>query len=176
MRYSTGSPPARNRTPWCCDGRKPLPHSRENSGWSVLLPLRLRDHHDERRQVLVLAAEAVAEPRAQARPAGLLVAGLDEGDRRVVVDRLGVASILTIAMSSTIFAVCGSSSLTHAPDLPVLRELEHRAARPGSDFCPDVMPVMPLAHADRVGQLLVVMLVRASACSRTGPICDGPPD
>ena len=30
------SPPLRNCTPWCRDGRNPLPHSREYSGWSTL--------------------------------------------------------------------------------------------------------------------------------------------
>ena len=50
----------------------------------------LRQQHDERRQVLVLAAQSITEPRAHAWPAGLLEAGLDERDRRVVIDRLGV--------------------------------------------------------------------------------------
>ena len=36
--------------------------------------LRLREQHDERRQILVLAAEAVADPRAHARTARLLAA------------------------------------------------------------------------------------------------------
>jgi hypothetical protein len=35
-RYSTGSAPARNLTPWYLEDRKPLPHSRENKGWSGL--------------------------------------------------------------------------------------------------------------------------------------------
>ena len=43
-----------------------------NSGWSRLSALRLRDQHDERRQVLILAAQAIADPGAHARPAGLL--------------------------------------------------------------------------------------------------------
>ena len=50
----------------------------------------LRDQHDERRQILVLAAQTVADPRAHARPAGLLAAGLDEGDGRIVIDGVGV--------------------------------------------------------------------------------------
>ena len=37
---------------------------------------RLGDQHDERRQVLVQRAEAVGGPRAEAGPAGDLVAGL----------------------------------------------------------------------------------------------------
>ena len=39
MRYRTGSPDPWKRTPWCCVGKKPLPHRREKIGWSVLLPL-----------------------------------------------------------------------------------------------------------------------------------------
>src|SRR5262249_39217087 len=50
----------------------------------------LRDHGDERRQILIHAAKTVANPRAHARVAGLLVAGVKERDGRVVVDRLGV--------------------------------------------------------------------------------------
>ena len=50
----------------------------------------LRDHHHEGRQVGVHAAEAVAHPAAEARAAGLLGAGLEEGDARLVVDGLRV--------------------------------------------------------------------------------------
>ena len=44
-------------------------------------------------------------------------------------------------MSSTIFAVCGSSSLTQAPDCPCWLNLKIDDAT-GSDVWPDVMPVM----------------------------------
>ena len=73
---------------------------------------------------------------------------------------------LMTVRSSTIFAVCGSSSLTHVPDLPVLRERERSSCATGSDDCPIVCGDA-LAHADRVGQLRAVELARASACSRT---------
>ena len=59
------------------------------AGVERLIDLAGRDEHDERRQVLVVAAEPVVNPRAHARPAGDLRAGLEEGDRGVVVDRLG---------------------------------------------------------------------------------------
>ena len=49
-----------------------------------------RQQHDEAGQVGVLGAEPVGEPGADRRPAGLLRPGLDEGDRRIVVDRVGV--------------------------------------------------------------------------------------
>ena len=88
LRYSTGSLPPRNCTPWYCEGRKPLPQSRAYSGWSPFA--RARQQHDERRQVVVLAAQPVAEPRADRGAAGDLRAGLEERDRGVVVDRLGV--------------------------------------------------------------------------------------
>ena len=49
-----------------------------------------RGHDDERRQVLGVAAQAVGQPGAHARAAGLLGAGEKEGNRRGVVDGLGV--------------------------------------------------------------------------------------
>ena len=44
--------------------------------------------HYERGQVVVLAAQPVAEPGANGRSPGLLMAGAEEGDRRVMIDRL----------------------------------------------------------------------------------------
>ena len=49
-----------------------------------------RDEHDERRKVIVHAAEAVVGPSAHARTAGQLAAGLEERDRRIVIDSLRV--------------------------------------------------------------------------------------
>ena len=49
-----------------------------------------RDEHDKRWQVVVHAAETVVGPGAHARTTGQLAAGLEEGDRGVVVDRVGV--------------------------------------------------------------------------------------
>ena len=49
-----------------------------------------REQDDERRQVLVLAPQAVGDPRPHAGPARELRARLHERDRRVVVDRLGL--------------------------------------------------------------------------------------
>ena len=141
--------------PDSCDGRKPLPHSRENSGWSALIAVRLRQQHDERRQVLVLAAQAVAEPGAHARPARLL----DPVWMNVIAGSWLIASVFIVlmtVMSSTIFAVCGSSSLTQVPDWPCCAnsniELRHRQRR---------LPHRlrdALAHAHRVGHLRAVEL------------------
>jgi hypothetical protein len=50
----------------------------------------LRDHDDEGGQIAILAAETIGEPRPHARPARELSARLKEGDRGIVVDRLGV--------------------------------------------------------------------------------------
>src|SRR5439155_13408411 len=43
--------------------------------------------HDECRQVVVLVPQSVAEPGANGRSPGLLMAGAEEGDRRVMIDR-----------------------------------------------------------------------------------------
>ena len=56
---------------------------------TLLRVLRPRVHHHVVRQIFVHAAEAVAEPRAEARPTGDLAAGLDVRNRRVMINRLG---------------------------------------------------------------------------------------
>ena len=50
-------------------------------------------HDNVARQVLVHATQPVAEPGPEAGPAGNLAPGLDERDRRVVVDRLGKGAV-----------------------------------------------------------------------------------
>ena len=52
-----------------------------------------------------------------------------------------VFTVLMMARSSTIFAVCGSSSLTQAPDCPCCWNLKMERAT-GKALCPEVMPVM----------------------------------
>ena len=49
--------------------------------------------------------------------------------------------VLMMDNSSTTWAMCGSNSLTHAPDLPCCAKLKREEAT-GSVLCPDVMPVM----------------------------------
>ena len=49
----------------------------------------LADHHDERREVFIHAAEAVADPSAKRRTARQLVAGLEKRHAGFVVDLLG---------------------------------------------------------------------------------------
>ena len=67
--------------------RSPQPREQRLIG---IQRLRLREHHDERRQIMVLAAQPVADPGAHARTAGLLAAALDERDRRIVIDRVRI--------------------------------------------------------------------------------------
>ncbi len=52
--------------------------------------IRLRNQHDERGKILIFAAEPIADPRAHARAARLHKAGLDESNRRIVIDRVGI--------------------------------------------------------------------------------------
>ena len=58
---------------------------------------------------------------------------------------------LTMHSSSTILAVCGSSSLTHVPDLPCWANLNSEPAS-GNDSLDGGHAGQPLAHADDVGQ------------------------
>ncbi len=53
-------------------------------------PLVARRHHDERRQVVGLASQAVAEPGPHTGPPGNLRPGHEERDAGSVIDRLGV--------------------------------------------------------------------------------------
>ena len=70
--------------------------------------------------------------------------------KNVIAGSWLIASVcidLTKHRSSTIFAVCGSSSLTHAPRLAVLRELEDRAGQRQRRLV-GRHAGEPLAHAD----------------------------
>src|SRR5438477_3076583 len=50
-KYNTGSPLARNFTPWCRDARKPRPHKREKIGWSGFKALACESMRSEERRV-----------------------------------------------------------------------------------------------------------------------------
>ena len=116
----------------------------------VRIAAALRDHDDERRQVVVLAAQSVGQPGADRRPAGKLEARLEERDGGIVIDRLGVHR-LDEAKSSATFAVCGISSLTHAPEAPCCWNWNTDGAT-GKLVCVDVMPVSRWPIRDRVRQ------------------------
>ena len=125
----------------------------------------LRHHRDERRQVLVLAAQAVADPRPHAGVARLLVAGVHVGDRRVVVDRLGVhrlddAHLVGDRLHVREQVAHPRAVLAAAPARPQRRDDRIRRLAGGH-------PGEPLVALDRGGDLLAVILARASACGRT---------
>ena len=68
------------------------PQARED--WlSRILSRALRHHRNKRREIRVLAAEAVTHPRAHARVARQLIACVHEGDGRIVIDRFSVEAL-----------------------------------------------------------------------------------
>ena len=89
-RYSTGIADAAELDPLMPRGQKAAAPQPVVQRLIVGAAGAARDHRHERRQVLVLAPQAVRNPGPDARPAGQLRAGVDERDGRVVVDRLGV--------------------------------------------------------------------------------------
>ena len=98
--------------PWKTPGR--------NADWQHAVMRRLRaagPQHDEARHILVLRAEAVDHPRAEARPRQAQRAGVHENlatscaGMSVYIERM-------IAMSSTCSPSFGKTSLTSMPDLP----------------------------------------------------------
>src|SRR4051812_35008782 len=71
-------------------GQKAVAPQAREDGLVGAVAAPLRDQDDKLGQVLVEAAQAVAQPGAEAGPARLLVAGLDVGGGGVVVDGLGI--------------------------------------------------------------------------------------
>ena len=120
----------------------------------LFLIARHRDHDHEGRQILVQAAEAVAHPGAEAGLARDLVAGLDVGNRRLMVDRLGVHR----ADDAHVVGHFGSpgqhfrdrlARLAVAGELVFARRDREAGLAAGHGG-------QPLAVADRVGQIFVV--------------------
>ena len=95
-------------------------------GVERLIALPGRDQHDERRQIVVHRAEAVGEPGPHRRPAGDLRTGLEERDRRVVIDRLGVHRLDEAHIVDDLAMVRQQIAEPRAR-LAMLRELEDRA-------------------------------------------------
>ena len=106
---------------------------------------------DEGGQVLVHAAEAVGQPGPEARPARLLAAGLDVGDGRVVVDRLGVQRLARWRCRRRSVADVRQQLADPGAGLAVLGELEQRRGD-GQRLLPGGHPGDPLAHADGAGR------------------------
>ena len=103
------------------------------------------------------AAEAVGDPRAEAG----LARDLLPVCMNVMAGSWLIASVCMMRMkhmSSTIFAVCGSSSLTHIPLLPCCANLYFDGAI-GKRALARGHGGEALALADRVGQILVVQLL-----------------
>ncbi len=100
----------------------------------------------------VFAAEAVADPRADARPAGELRAGLHERDRGVVVDRFGVERVDHAEIVGDLAQV-RQQFAEPEPAFAVLLELEHRRGD-GELGLIGRHAREALTHADRVGQIL----------------------
>ena len=112
------------------------------------------DHDDVGGHVGVVATEPVAKPRAHARFSGLLLAGVDEGDGRVVVDGLGVHRF----DDGDVIDDAGGVREEFADPSAVLTvsfELEHRRDA-GERFLLAGHPGEALPLADALGQLRAV--------------------
>ena len=115
---------------------------------------RSADQDAERGQVLVRRAQAVAEPRPHRRPPRDLRAGLEERDRRVVVDRLGVHRADEAELVDDLGRLRQELADPGA-DCPCRRELEDRAGQRQGRLVRRHAR-QPLPHPDRVGQVLAV--------------------
>ena len=142
----------------------------------------LRDHHHERRQVLVLASQAVGDPRADAGPAGKLGAGLEERHRRVVVDRLGVHRLDEAQLVRDLRRVRQELARRVAPLWPC-RAKRNRLAATGNRSCREVMPVSRCPFriesgrsvpCSRVELGLGVEQIHLRRCTRLKQIDDAP--
>ena len=76
--------------------RDTLMHRRKEAAAPSRIRQRLSDtrhHHHEGRQVFVLAAQAIAEPRTHARPTRQLGTGVHEQSCRIMIEGLGVKAL-----------------------------------------------------------------------------------
>ena len=114
----------------------------------------LADQHAERRQVAVRRSQAVTQPGSDRRPAGDRRARLEEGDRRVVVDRLGEGRADETDVVDHPGRL-GQELADPAARRSMPRELEDRPGkRQGCLVARHAR--QPLAHPDRIGQVLAV--------------------
>ena len=134
-----------------------------------------REQDDERRQVLVLTPQAVGDPRAHARPAGELRAGLHERDRRVVVDRLGLHRADEADVVGDRRPCAASSSLSHAPLWPCWANLKIDGAT-GKLFCPEVIVVIRWPIRTESGSSIPRLVAQIAGLWSNRSICDGAPD
>ena len=116
-----------------------------------------RREDDEGRQVIAFAAEAVGEPRADARLARHLAAGHDKGARGVVIDGAGVHAFDHRDVIDD-FGRVRQQFADKTPALAVLRELKH--ARRHREACLATRHRRDaLTVADALGQIFVVVLL-----------------
>ena len=126
------------------------------AGVERLIDFAGRDEHDKRRQILVVAAEPVVNPRAHAGPAGDLRAGLEEGDRGIVIDRLGEHRADDAELVDDLRGL-GKEIADPGAVLPVLTEPELRSReRQGRLIAGHAGQPLSLPH--RIRQLLAVAL------------------
>jgi hypothetical protein len=113
------------------------------------LPATAARQHDEGRQITIVTAEPIGEPRAHGRTSRLLVPRGEKGDRGIVIDRIGVHRAHEGAVIDDLRQVRQQLGDVHAR-LPVLLKLEGR-----TDAKKILLPAghrgnaLPLAHAVR---------------------------
>ena len=117
----------------------------------------LGDQHAELGEVRVPAAESVAEPGTHRGPPRALRAGLDEGHRRVVVDRLGGERADDAELVHDLRRL-GQELADPGPALAVLGEGELAACEREARLVA-AHPGQPLTLAHAVGELLAVALL-----------------
>ena len=109
--------------------------------------------HHERRQTLILAAEPIVDPRAHARASRELIAGLEQRDGRIVIDRLGMHA----AQDAKLIGDLGGIRQAIAQPLPalaVLLEFVHRGSDRKAILIGDHASDA-LASKDRRGDVLI---------------------
>ena len=110
--------------------------------------------HDEAGQVLVLGAQAVGQPRAQARPDRLHVAGVHQQQGALVGGAVGVHRADDAEVVDARWPTSGNSSLTSMPLWPCLRNLNGDAS------------ACAVARRPAVGRVLAVAACRGPAWGR----------
>ncbi len=118
-----------------------------------------RVHHDERGKVLGHVPQAVRQPRSDARPPADHGSGLDERDRRLVIDLLGVERLHDRDVVDHLRGM--RQQLRYPRSAPaVLRELVNRR-RNRKPRLPRRHRRQALSLPHRIGQILVVPILEA---------------
>lgn len=117
----------------------------------------LIEQNDKRGQVRALRPKPIARPRAEGRPAGLLMAGLEKRDCRVVVDRLRKHRLDDADVVGNLVMKWQQI----ADPLPTFAVLPKRRDRVGGRkrTLPRGHSREPLAHTDRIGQVVAAELL-----------------